>query len=108
MAAGQMYVYNAYGDADEIISGDSFLYEINGYNDSADDLWIFISNSVGPPTGFAFVVNVLAVPAGAEFSWAPSSPLQFDLATRWDISSTGSGFTASAESFYVFARGREQ
>ena len=110
MSAGQTYSYVGFNDSDVVFDGTSYLYEINGYNPSGSDLFIFFHVVNGPPPGpgFAFVKNVLAVPAGAEFSWCPSQPVLFETRTRFDISSTGDEFTASTEEFFVYAVGREQ
>lgn len=110
MAAGQMWEYTAFLATGVILAAptDTFVYEVNGFNPSATDLFFQFSQAAAASPGVTVPKQSFSVPAGAEFSWAPLSPWKVTQGLRFYVSTTGNVITPSAQQFWVWARGREQ
>lgn len=60
------------------------LLEMFGYNRATDVRYIHVFNAVeAPADGDETAVEVLQVPAGGSFSWAPLYPESFDTGLSW-------------------------
>lgn len=102
--------YNLEGTAGTISAQPCTIALVTGFNNAAGPLAYFmLFNLNALPVLGAVPVQTLLVPAGANFSYAPSAlAAPFTVGCVWAISSTSNTYTAAAITFKVHAEGNTQ
>jgi hypothetical protein len=83
------------------------LVEIVGFNDSEDDVYVFLCNATSVPANATETASVIykaiRVPAGGSFSFTPARRLTFSTGISWVCSSTLGTITQSTSVYITSA-----
>lgn len=95
--------------AGTVFTGAGVLSLISGFNPTANNRYLQVFDKAAPAALADVPYQSILVPAGTNYSWAPSAmAAPFVLGCVWGVSSTPDTFTAAADVFWVRSEAQTQ